>query len=58
MKMGDGGFRPAYNLQFSTTTEEKVIVGVSVTNLGNDYEELTPMLEQIEARQGARGQHQ
>jgi transposase len=53
MKMGDGGFRPAYNLQFSTTTEEKVIVGVSVTNLGNDFEELSPMLEQIEARQGA-----
>ncbi len=54
MKMGDGGFRPAYNVQFATTTEEKVIVGVSATNVGSDKNELGPMLDQIEERTGER----
>jgi transposase len=54
MKMGDGGFRPAYNVQLAASTEEKVIVGVSVTNSGSDKNELEPMLEQIEERCGAR----
>lgn len=30
MKMGDGGFRPAYNAQFATDCESQVIVGVAV----------------------------
>ena len=50
MKMPDGGFRPAYNVQFATTTEGGVIVGVDVTNEGTDAGQLTPMLEQIEKR--------
>ena len=50
MKMPDGGFRPAYNVQFSTTTEGGVIVGVDVTNEGTDGGQLTPMLTQIEER--------
>lgn len=54
MKMGDGGFRPAYNVQLATTTEEKVIVGVAVTNVGSDKSQMTPMLEQIERRCGER----
>jgi transposase len=54
MKMGDGGFRPAYNVQFASTTVEKVIVGVQVTNLGSDCNEAKPMLEQIEQRLGAK----
>jgi transposase len=54
MKMGDGGFRPAYNLQLATDTQTRVIVGVAVTNVGGDAGELTPMLEQIEARTGKR----
>ena len=54
MKMGDGGFRPAYNVQFAATTQEKVIVGVGVTNVGSDKSEMTPMLEQIEERCGER----
>lgn len=32
MKMGDGGFRPAYNVQFATTCEVQVIVGMAVVN--------------------------
>jgi len=50
MKMPDGGFRPAYNVQFATTTEGGVIVGVDVTNEGTDGGQMTPMLEQIEKR--------
>jgi transposase len=54
MKMGDGGFRPAFNVQFATTTDDaRVIVGVEVTNRGSDMGETTPMLEQIEKRTGA-----
>ena len=55
MKMGDGGFRPAFNLQFATTTDKaRVIVGVEVTNRGSDAGQSTPMLEQVEKRTGVR----
>ena len=54
MKMGDGGFRPAYNLQFATDTQTRVIVGVAATNAGADGGQMTPMLDQIEARTGKR----
>jgi hypothetical protein len=55
MKMGDGGFRPAFNVQFATTTDAaRVIVGVAVSNRGSDMGESTPMLAQIEARTGVR----
>lgn len=50
MKMPDGGFRPAYNVQFATATASGVIVGVDVTNAGTDSEQMLPMLEQIEER--------
>lgn len=53
MKMGDGGFRPAFNVQLATTTDAaRVIVGVAVTNRGSDAGQTTPMLEQIERRTG------
>ena len=55
MKMGDGGFRPAYNVQLCTTADEaRVIVGVAVTNRGSDMGESTPMLAQVEERTGVR----
>jgi transposase len=50
MKMPDGGFRPAFNVQFATATESGVIVGVDVTNQGTDAGLMEPMLEQIEER--------
>lgn len=50
MKMGDGGFRPAYNLQFATDTEARVVVGVAVTNAGTDSGQMVPMADQIERR--------
>ena len=53
MKMPDGGTRPAYNVQLATTTVGGAIVGVAVTNEGNDGGQLLPMLAQIEQRSGA-----
>ena len=50
MKMGDGGFRPAFNVQMATDTNSQVITGVEVTNSGGDQGQLAPMVEQHEAR--------
>jgi len=50
MKMADGGYRPAYNVQFATDTQSQVIVGVEVTNSGGDQGQMAPMVEQIEDR--------
>jgi transposase len=54
MKMADGGFRPAYNIQFSTATDSQVIVGVDVVIIGSDAGQMAPMVEQIEARYDRR----
>jgi hypothetical protein len=48
MKMPDGGYRPAYNVQAMTTTEEKIIVAVDVTNQGTDGGLLGIMLNKVE----------
>src|SRR6202522_2722067 len=50
MKFADGGCRPGYNVQYATDTESGVIVGVDVTNAGNDGAQLPPMLDQLEER--------
>jgi len=56
MKMGDGGFRPALNVQYAVTGSElggpRTVVGVQVTNVGSDMGSLMPMVEQIEQRTG------
>jgi transposase len=55
MKMSDGGFRPAFNVQFDTTADgQGAVVGVSVSNRGYDYGEMTPMQAQVEQRSGQR----
>jgi hypothetical protein len=56
MVMADGGVRPAYNVQFATTTAGGAVVGLDVTNEGTDGSQLVPMLEQIQQRHGARPQ--
>jgi transposase len=58
MKMADGGYRPAYNVQFATDVDSRAIVGVAVTNEGHDRTALIPMLHQIEQRTGQRPQAQ
>lgn len=56
MKMPDGGFRPAYNIQLGTVGDKmggpRTIVGVGVTNSGSDLGSITPMLGQIRERTG------
>jgi transposase len=45
-KMGDGGFRPAHNVQFATDTASQVITGVEVVNVGSDQGQMAPMVQQ------------
>jgi len=50
MKMADGGFRPAYNVQLGTDTETQIITGADVSNSGGDQGKMAPMVEQHEDR--------
>ena len=52
MKMADGGFRPAYNVEFSAATDSQVIVAVTVTTSGSDMGQLAPLVEQVHERFG------
>jgi transposase len=53
MKMPNGGFNPACNVQLATDTESRAIVGVEVSNEGSDSAGLSqPMREQVEQRSG------
>lgn len=56
MKMGDGGFRPGYNVRVAVAGSPeggpRTIVGVDVTNVGSDLGSVAPMLDQIERRTG------
>ena len=52
MKMGDGGFRPAYNPQLASDVDSLVIVGVEVATVGSDQGQMVPMIEQVRERCG------
>ncbi len=53
MKMPNGGFNPAVNVQLATDTASRAIVGVEVSNEGSDSAGLSrPMREQVEQRTG------
>ena len=52
MKMADGGWRPAYNVQLATDCASQVIVGVDAVTSGSDMAQLAPMVEQVEQRLG------
>lgn len=52
MKMPNGGFNPAYNVQLSADTGSQIIVGVNVTNCGSDHALLPQAVAQIEAHAG------
>jgi hypothetical protein len=55
MKMANGGFNPAVNVQLATDTESRAMVGVEVTNEGSDATGLSqPMREQVEERTGQK----
>ena len=46
MKMGDGGYRPAFNVQLAADTQTQLVTGVDVTSSGGDQGKLAPMVEQ------------
>jgi transposase len=50
MKMADGGFRPAYNMQLVSATVGQVIVGVDLDTSGSDRGLARPMLEQLRTK--------
>lgn len=43
MKMPDGGFRPAFNVQFAAETKQGLVAAVRVSNAGGDASELDGM---------------
>jgi len=52
MKMPDGGYRPAYNVQIATDAASGVIVGTAVVNEGTDAGQAEVMEAQIASRSG------
>ena len=52
MKQGNGGFAPSYNVQISTDAANDLIVGVGVSQAGNDTHELIPSIGRIEKGTG------
>ena len=52
MKMADGGFRPAANVELATDTGSQIVTGVDVTGRGSDLGEMPPMVEQHHQRYG------
>ena len=53
MRMADGGFRPAYNVQLTTAVTGRAIVAVRVSNSGADSRQLPPSLDEMHQRTGA-----
>ena len=55
MKMANGGFNPAANVQLAADTVSRAIVGVEVSNEGYDAAGLSePMRQQVEQRTGGK----
>ena len=55
MKMPNGGFNPAVNVQLATATQSRAVVAVEVSNQGADSVGLSePMREQVEQRSGRK----
>jgi transposase len=52
MKMPDGGFRPAYNVQLATDTSSRAILEVDVTHEGTDKTQSAPMRQRVQERTG------
>jgi transposase len=54
MKMSNGGFNPAVNVQLATDPQSRAIVGVEVSGEGNDHHLAQPMRQQVEQRTGQK----
>src|SRR3546814_13139646 len=53
MKMADGGFRPAYNVQVISATGTPIVVDVQPATTGSDRGLLRPGLERLRRRRTA-----
>jgi transposase len=53
MKMADGGFRPAYNVEYAAAAGSLVIAAVEVTTSGSDAGQITPLIDQVHERASA-----
>jgi len=51
MKMPNGGYDPAYNVQLVTDLDSFVILAFDVLTVGSDLGQLNPMLEKLEQQQ-------
>lgn len=54
MKMPNGGFNPAVNVQFAVDADSRAVVGVEVVAQGTDGGLSEPMREQVERRTGLK----
>jgi transposase len=55
LKMPNGGFNPAVNMQVASDPVSRAIVGVNVSNEGSDSSNLSaPMRQQVEERTGGK----
>lgn len=52
MKMADGGFRPAYNVQVTSAAGQQIVVDTKICNTGSDRGLMRPMLERQRKRPG------
>src|SRR6266700_3735117 len=52
IKMADGGFRPAYNMQVASVAGEQIVVAVEVSTSSSDRGLARPILEKVEATYG------
>ncbi|HKV09613.1 MAG TPA: IS1182 family transposase [Thermoanaerobaculia bacterium] len=54
MRMGDGGYRPAINVQLACDADSRAIVGVEVSSQGSDAGLSKPLRQQVEQRTGQK----
>jgi transposase len=52
MKQANGGFAPSYNVQITTDATCGLVVGVDVTQAGNDCDQLEKAIDRVEANTG------
>src|SRR6202040_2973916 len=57
MKMADGGFRPAYNVQVTSAAGQQIVVDTKICNTGSDRGLMRPMLERQRTRPGGLPKH-
>jgi transposase len=57
IKMADGGFRPAYNMQVASVAGKQIVVAVDVSTSSSDRGLARPMLEKINATYATLPKH-